>query len=529
VADLTDVEKAEQIERIQRIQRIKNIQALQAKAATNVDDYGMGGAFAEKALDMATAGHGAEITAGLQSALPAKVRGILNAPLTTAIGSIFSDEQRKKLAEYAGPDSYVQRRDLLEQQLKEYEKQNPKASMAGNVAGIVAGGAGLARAGLAVPQTLKQAVIQAPKVGAAMGLIQDPGSDIGEIQPVKPIEAAKQAAIGAVTGTLLAPVAYGGGKVIGAVGNKIKEAAAERAFKSLGRLRPSELQGITKEEIQKVGGKALSGGIIKNVPRGNEKIQERIYSNLKKAGNQLDEAVSEVAESAKALEKEGFSVGVDKKTIADELSARLIDTSEAGSPEVNRAAAKEIEYFLESGGGRPKMDIKTTQDTVARLGKKINWPKLKREGVQSLTPAEQVALEKWDLLRQGVTDVAEGVANYTGRPEMASKIAASKNDYNIYSTMKKAVNRELGLERARNMFGVTSRVAAMTSSDPITGIIKAIGVKALDDYAPQIAAKQLYNLSSGVGNAAQALTSQAAPAMVSGDVYEELKKRYGNR
>ena len=489
--------------------------ATEAKGKEQAKTYGAGGAIAEKALDQLTAGHGAEIQAGLQSLIPKEAQHLVQAPISEIVPALFSKEQYASLEKkYPGGD-YTQLRDEIEARLRGYKESSPTASKVGNVLGFLAGAKGLSKIA-GVPANLAQAAKQGTAVGAGMGLLQDPGTQYGEIAPIQASERMKNAAIGAAGGLLLSPVAYGAGKLLEAGASKLKDYAAKKAIKAAGRFTPNEQMAIPEVKQIAMGKKILEEKVIGNIPKSQQTILNRVSENVDKTGKQLGNLVDEVSQTEGALQREGYKVGVDKQQVAKELANRLIDETESGSPTVNAAVAKEVDHFLNAPQGKgPEgmLSIKETQGLLAKVNQKSKGilDKVRRNGYESLTDGEKVLLEKQDILRDAVTDAAEGVAKVTNQPSLAADISATKQSYHLNKLIEQAAKREMGRELARNNISLAPKIAAFTSNDPITGLIKGMALQATEDYGPQLFARQLYNASNlGQGLNTQSLSQPAA-------------------
>lgn len=505
--------------------------ATEQKGREQAETYGAGGAFAEKALDMLSAGHGAEIQAGLQSLIPKEAQHLIQAPISEIVPALMDEKKYAELEKkYPGAD-YTELRDEIEARLRAYKELNPQASMAGNVVGLLAGAKGLNKILPAAPTELtKAAFLQAAKqgagIGAAMGALQDPGSVYGEVSPLQAKDRAIQAAIGGAGGVALSPFAHLAGYGFGKGVDQVKEFAAKKALKATGRFTPTEMMGIPESKQIEMGQKILDEGIIGNVPRSQQTLLNRVSKNVDKTGKKLGQLVDDVAEVENALKDQGFQVGVRKQDIAKELQARLIDETEMGSPEINAAVAKEIDHFLNASKGKgPEgiLSIKETQGLLSKAnqrGKDI-MSKVRRNGYESLTTNEKVLLEKQNILKDAVSDAAEGVANFTNQPSLANEIAATKKSYHLGKLVEQSAKRELGHELTRSGISLAPKIAVATSDAGVEGLLKGAVLQGIQDYGPQVMAKQASNLATALSGANPQYINQP----ISNYVYELLKEK----
>ena len=275
-----------------------------------------------------------------------------------------------------GPDtSYVAERDANIQRREGLEAENPKASLAGKVAGVVATVPALAGAGPAA--SFGGRALQAAKGGAIAGALTNPGDTEGELaNPLQELasrgkQAAKGAAIGAVIQGGVEKVAS---PLAGWVSGKLGRGAEKMAVKAL---------NPTKSQVErlKVSGKEndlgrmlLDEGAIPKVGSTNG-----ILNRVSEKKEQIGQKIGELLESA------GDAKVISGKTLADTLSKSDDFAMLASTPGAEGLASKS-EQILQTLRSKGEMSVKEAHALRKSVDKLINFSKRNDDlrGVQEL-------------------------------------------------------------------------------------------------------------------------------------------------
>ena len=176
----------------------------------------------------------------------------------------------------------------------------------------------------------------------------------------------------------------------------------------------------------------------------------------------------------------------------------LVDVSESGSPKLNRTVDSRMNSFLNLGGGREKVDIKTAQKLKEGLGKRLEkanvWTKLKRG--EPLSENDIVDLEMYDSLSEGILDYA-GVAL---GPKSADKLTSLRKTYSDYKLLKSGLKDRLQSNASNREFGLTDTIAAAggVSNFGLPGVVLGGVNKVLRTVGDQVVAKQSSNIAEGL-------------------------------
>lgn len=271
--------------------------------------------------------------------------------------------------------SYTGERDRNIKRIAAQETENPKAALAGKIAGIantipLLGGMGTA-AGVG------GRVLQAARGGAIAGGLQNPGDVEGEV--ADPLEELKERGKGAAKGAAIGALVQGGAdKVLsplaGLIKGKLGTSAEQMAVKALGPTKGQlqKLKVTGKEES--LGRSLLNEGVVK-AGRSTNGILNRVSQKKEQIGDEIGNLI-ESAGDAKVVSGKVIAGNVAQ---ADDF-AMLAKTPGAGAL---RGRAEELINDLAAAG---QMSIKDTHTMRRQVDKLINFSKSSDEmrGIQPL-------------------------------------------------------------------------------------------------------------------------------------------------
>jgi hypothetical protein len=294
---------------LEQLRKMKRLQELEAKAQGVQSPPNRPG---QAALE----GFGETATLGYLPQLQAAAEPAMNAVLNKITGQNVET------------DPYVQRRDENIARQHNLAEQNPKATLAGKVAGI--GASMLAPMG-AIAGTGSKAM-QGIRTGATMGAAYNPGDEKGEVSPLQLGKRSVNAGIGGVLGGTL-----------GAIGDKLSTAA--RRSRTVGELKDSaELAPQVKSEIDE----ALQGLNQNKIKPAADKLKELLKGKQLEVDPTYLRGVSpRLDKYAQLLEERAGNSGEDFATIAADkanILKRNLDRQAkyaASTPFEPGAAAKE--------------------------------------------------------------------------------------------------------------------------------------------------------------------------------------------
>jgi len=358
-----------------------------------------------------------------------------------------------------GPQTYTEARDQYSKELAELSQENPKAALAGTLAGAlggtvatggVLGALGLgARAAAGAGRAAKgvQALKGAAQAGAGYGAIQNPGDTEGEIEPLQLLDRARGAAVGAGLGA--------GGQVVGAGLQKgaqgLSRLSDRAAFKSLGPYAREAMKAHGKGDIEKIGAMAKKQGVVGGSPKSYGKMEKLAKSQIDKKGKELGSLYDELAEAEQKLLKapvvagQKASAGIDTNLIANELKDELLPTLQ-GVPGASKVAEKWVNMADEIAGQR--LSFKDAQNLKKRIGDRINWDRLPGADIPD---EEQFLRALYRKISQSTEDSAEAIAKLTGGESKLNQLVNLRDEYSKLKTIGNIVGKRESKEFANRL------------------------------------------------------------------------------
>ena len=275
-----------------------------------------------------------------------------------------------------GPDtSYVAERDANIKRREGLEAENPKAALAGKVAGFAATVPALAGAGTAA--SFGGRALQAAKGGAIAGALTNPGDVEGEVaNPLQEIGArGKQAAKGAATAALVqGAVEKVASPIASWIKGKLSGGAEKMAVKALNPTKSQVERLKVSGKENNLGRMLLDEGAIPKVGSTNA-ILNRVSEKKEQIGQKLGEL----------LESAGDAKVISGKTLADTLSKSDDFAMLASTPGAEGLASKS-EQILQTLRSKGEMSVREAHALRKSVDKLINFSKRNDDlrGVQEL-------------------------------------------------------------------------------------------------------------------------------------------------
>jgi hypothetical protein len=199
--------------------------------------------------------------------------------------------------------TYLDARDGAVQEAKSLEESNPFASGAGKIGGSIASAAALPLKALKAA-TIPGKIAAAGARGALQGAAYNPGDTEGSIDPIQPLERAKNTVMGAGTSVALA----GGVEGTKAVGRGIK-GALDAVARKAARFTPRQAEAYTKDP------KGIAD-MARMLDDQSPKLQDQAVKALEQSRRGLKtQGLKKASELQKLLQ--GKNVEVDPSRLAD--------------------------------------------------------------------------------------------------------------------------------------------------------------------------------------------------------------------
>lgn len=326
--------------------------------------------------------------------------------------------------------AYHEARDSARTEDKKAKEANPGSYFGGELVGGIAGGKKLP---LGQVGTLPKAMMSGAGFGAVTGLGASESETVGGM--------AKDTVLGAGAGAVGGAVAHGGGKLIGAVGDRItsaRRAAGEKVgeFAEKAAVNATGATGRQSEKFADNAGRELLDRKIVRFGDSQEKIAER-------AGQALNSAEDKISSSLEKLEAAG--VKVDQNDIYNSIRSKIKELK--GNPsnaDIVNGLEKELNNIIAATdeAGSTKVGVKFGEEIKRGYGRKAgNWAD---------PESAQVGKELYQTYRKGVEDAAQ-----KADPTTAKLFDEGKKAYGLLAPIEEAASRR----------------AATTTQSPVGGLL----------------------------------------------------------
>lgn len=296
-----------------------------------------------------------------------------------------------------------------------------------------------------------------------------------------------------------------GGKVLSSVSKpvetKLAEMAAERATKSLGRMTPTESVALGQKGRVALGKEMMKEGVVGGFPKSTEKMAAIVASKLDEKGAKIGKVIDSLSEIEGKLKTQGVNLGVDKGAIIKKI--KLADDLPNIDPNFQDLRDKILDNFNQIGGDGP-MSVKDAQTFKTRVGKQINWKKIK---MGEASDRDLVLAKLYDSLNDGVMDTAESLQKYMNTsegkiligdaPKLADEIKAARGTYTKLKQAEKTLEKQMARESVNRTVSVSDYIvggAGGVAAGP-KGIALAGLNKVMREYGSQAAVPILMGAS----------------------------------
>ncbi len=397
---------------------------------------------------------------------------------------------------FSGPEYEKQKR-LAQLELKRGQISSPGAAAIGGVVGAVASPLNLLP--LAGART-------AGRLGAVAGsALQGAAINPGDVENQLRARL-EQAGVGGALGLA--------GEGVSALAPKLKR-SAERAAVSGIRPFKAAVKDLTKSgQIEKTGRVLLDEGIIGNIPRGGEKLLERVEKGLETVGakkgamiDALDAKLSEFAAGSSAVPygtkgKSASSQGVNlDKLRADILDSLRLDSAIPGSQAYNDKLALKVQ---EISPNKKTLSLKEADKLKTQIGALVKrW--YPNNAPKTDLSNEEFYRSLYSALNKGVDDGAELIAKQYN-PHALDELRDLKNRYGGLKSAEKILTEREIADFANRMVspsdygvGATGAVIGATQGGLGGAALAATAGAGINNFlrkfGNQITSKQLDNLS----------------------------------
>ena len=445
--------------------------------------------------NVATAGYLPQLQAGmekLRSAIDTGAAKLGVGPETPEMVDEKLREQGFKIVQ-AEP-GYLEMRDENSKRMAQQEKDFPKASMAGKALGMVGSGLlGSRVLGATKGATVGDRMWDAAKTGGIMGAAANPGDTEGEIDPLQLEARLKNAVLGGVIGGGVQGVAEAAGPLLTAAKDWMRNKAALKATRALGRPTPTQAAQMaeTGQDVA-IGRELLDEGAVP-VLGTPKRIQGRVDALREKAGQDVGKIID--------------SAGDAKVIDAERLGLEILDSPQLAqmrkTPGMESAVAaieKQVETLAKNG----QLNLKEAQALRQGIDKSINFNKAAPEmrGAQEGLYQQRTAIR--DAMNEAVNEMSPGATK--------DALKTANRRYGNFSEASDILEREVGRDQANRSIGLTDTIAAaagLANGSPGVGLALGALNKAGRTFGNSMQARG-YDVAAGLAGAGAGLAKTAA-------------------
>lgn len=372
-------------------------------------------------------------------------------------------------------DAYHRAREKERGSLKKDIEENPGASTAGNIAGM-----------LVSPVNKVGKSLSLAKSGAAIGGLNALGSsdaeDVGGML--------EDTAIGAGTGLVIGKGVDKMSPLIQKGAEKVSQGSrnlAERfGARTLGAERGS-IKSLGIDKVRKAGAQALDEGVLSPLASTDDLVSRN--AALKTKGGKM------MGEAYQAIDDAGAS------TFNPLDVASKVDDELGGfyrSP-INRGETNQLENTLESilMRGEGNIPLREAQTLKEELGKVANW-----KNNLNITDKEKMAREAYKIVSENIDEAVKNGAGVIDRSGLTETLQQGKNLYSNAASAEKMLGNKVAREEGNKLIGLTDAITGVgalgyggTTGDWQTAGGIMAGKKILGKYGAQNAALGLNKIS----------------------------------
>jgi len=330
-------------------------------------------------------------------------------------------------------DDYVQARDYYNKRQENLKQENPASFYGGQIAGSIAGGAPLLKAGQAA--TAGGRILKSTGIGAGIGAAQSTDDKAGEIDAfslAQLTERAKNAIIGGGLGLAGGAVAESVpliSKQIGKAGASLGTQAEKQAIKATG------ATGAQSQTFKEGSGRVLLDEGYVGFGDAPEDIAKKLQTAMQKSNQHIDEAL-------KKLDESGAKASVEN--IVSELEKKIEKLNEtAGNRKLINQIRGEIDDLYERG--QSNMPLSMAEESKRNFQGQVNYNSdlADQKAAFTLADAFKTEVEQKALMQN---------------PELAKQFTEAKKTYGLLAPVKEAAERR----------------AATTNQSPFGGLLDSV-------------------------------------------------------
>lgn len=384
-----------------------------------------------------------------------------------ALDFFGGDDSEKKLIEQGfkirnlPEKSYVERRDEAIRQSEKMSKEQPVASIAGQIAGTIPsaiGATGLFKAGV----TSLGKIGQAAKVGALIGAARNPSDKEGEVNPFQVKERAINALKDAATGAVL----QGGIEGVGKIGKMLKNSpdtigkwSQLKSLKASGAMLKDFRKQFGNKRAYELGQAIIDNGLVSvgddiaEVAAKAEGLKNISGQKIGQIYSQADDAAETIMNSESAAKKialQDSAIDLDKFSKNFLYKVQEKYTGKAGGETVVNKLASELEQ-IGLNGEASLSKIKELRSSIDDL---INYSKSNLE----LKPVQSELLNLRNELQNKVRSRLAAIDKINGT-KLAKDFAIENKNFSNIAEVARMAQDKAARESSNAAFGLRERIS----------------------------------------------------------------------
>lgn len=357
-------------------------------------------------------------------------------------------------------EDYLTRRDYFLEREQRLKEQAPGSFVAGLIPGAIASGAATGAGAARLPMVGKS--LAAPSAGligrvgkatlggAAQGFVQNPGDELGKVEPGQLSERVQNAKTGALFGGLAqsgAEVASATGKALKSIPDKIKSYGEVKAFKSAGPMLKDFRKAFGKNKVNELGAEMIEGGMVN---------PGDTFADIADKSKQAKQAVG--ARIGEIYDKFKGAVKIDTQSMTTDLVDAVIDPKimpKVGADKYGEAMLEVISDIERAGGDIN--DVRALNDIIGEIDTKINFSKRANE----LPVIQQGYMAIRNRLRDRITSLADEYGKAVGEGAIGAELKALNRKYSNLIDISSIASDRVARENANRFMSLTDTIAGV--------------------------------------------------------------------
>lgn len=349
--------------------------------------------------------------------------------------------------------SYVQRRDEAIKRSQQMEREQPGASMAGQIAGAIPSAVGIGgvfKAGAGAAGKIAQAA----KSGGLIGAVRNPGDTEGEVAPLQAKDRALNVLKDAATGAVL----QGGIESVGKIAKTLKQAPESlqkwsqlKSVKAGGAMLKDFRKQFGNKKAYELGQTIIDNGIV-SVGDDIAEIAVKAEGLKNISGQKIGQIYSQGDEALATLKQQGKVTDIDLQEFANDYAENIANkySGKAGATSIINKVTSELEQI----GSNGQVSLSKLKEVRQSLDDMINYSKANNE----LKPIQSEFLE----MRNKMQELAKGKLGEIDRlsgTDLSKQFTKENKNFSSFADVATMAKDKAARESSNGAFGLRERIS----------------------------------------------------------------------